>query len=132
MVRGELGIEIKEIEINDLLNPYSKYNPDNKNMDFKILNSDNGFLYICGANDWGYLMCDALMPLMKKADNLKKYIQKLISNYKGEINAVVLSKNDYRILDIHHRLLCGGDPIKRFGDFPVVESSKIDEPIKIV
>lgn len=86
-------------------------------------------LHIYGKNDWGYLLADALQPLLGYALGVFKHIDDKIAEYKGKPEVIGLGKNEFRAADILHRLRGFGEPIKIYKSIPVVqlqESDRID------
>ena len=93
-------------------------------IDLDIFENDGNVLHICGKNDWGYLMVDALMPLIKYADNVLQKIRKMLDEYDGKPEVIVLGRNEYRAVDIIHRLRSNGDLISIFLSIQVVKSER--------
>ena len=92
-------------------------------IDLDIYEKDGNILHICGKNDWGYLMVDALMPLITYANNVLQKIRKMLDEYDGKPEVIVLGRNEYRAVDIIHRLRGNGDSIS-FLSIPVVKSER--------
>lgn len=84
-------------------------------------------LHIYGKNDWGYLLADALQPLLDYALGVLKRIDDEIAEYKGETEVIGLGKNEFRAVDILHRLRGFGDPIKIYKGIPVVQLQTSDK-----
>ena len=131
-IGGELGMKISKVEFSrdeDMIKPFTDdgylIREFGKNLDqyidLDIYEKDGNILHICGKNDWGYLMIDTLMPLIKYADNVLQKILKMLEEYGGKPEVIVLGKNEYRAVDIIHRLRENGDPINVFLSIPVVK-----------
>jgi hypothetical protein len=128
-IGGELGMKVSKVRFsldNDLTNPFTGHDAFNLDqyIDMDIFENDGNVLHICGKNDWGYLMVDALMPLIKYADNVLQKIRKMLDEYDGKPEVIVLGRNEYRAVDIIHRLRGNGDPINVFLSIPVVKSEQ--------
>lgn len=91
---------------------------------------DKGHLHICGKNDWGYLITEALQPLLDYAKQVFEDIDKKISQYKRNPEVILLGRNEFRAVDIIHRLRGFGDPIKIYRGVPVVQAN-CDNKIEI-
>lgn len=122
---GEFAIKADKIKISresDLVQPYvsDKFGwDDDVTMDFDI-HSSNEVLHICGSNDWGYLMADALIPLLKYSAKIKNDVKdRIISD--DVVDVIGLGMNEYRALDIAHRLNNCGEPIHDLFGVPIVQ-----------
>ena len=120
---GEFAIKADKIKISresDFVQPYGydKFDWNDGTMDFDI-HSGNEVLHICGSNDWGYLMADALIPLLKYAAQVKMDIKNRI-HIDDVVDVIGLGRNEYRALDIIHRLNNCGEPIHDLFDVPIV------------
>lgn len=119
-IGGELGIKVnKAILSNDVIQPHKGLNMSTL-IDLSLLDTNGEYFHICGENDWGYLLVDALLPLFKYADNVLQEISSMIEGYKGHPEVIGLGKNEYRAVDIMHRIRGLGDPIKIYKSIPVV------------
>ena len=125
---GEFVIKADKIKISresDLVQPYvsDKFGwDDDITMDFDI-HSNNEVLHICGRNDWGYLMADALIPLLKYAAKIENGIKDRIKPGDA-VDVIGLGRNEYRALDIVHRLNNSGEPIHDLLGVPIVRLRK--------
>lgn len=84
---------------------------------------DGEFLHICGDNDWAFLALDLLEPIMNEA----KKIMKLVQNRKKQtptIKAVILGKNDKRIMDVYFG---GKGKCEKILGLPIIATDKLDE-----
>lgn len=121
---GEFAVKADKIKItreSDFVQPYASDKFDlycGVAMDFDIHSNDE-VLHICGGNDWGYLMADALIPLLKYAVRVKMDIKNRI-HIDDVVDVIGLGRNEYRALDIVHRLNNCGEPIHDLFDVPIV------------
>lgn len=123
---GEFAIKADKIKISlesDFVQPYVS---DKFGLNGGVtidIHSDNEVLHICGRNDWGYLMVDALIPLLKYAAKIENGIKDRIKP--GDVVDVIgLGRNEYRALDIVHRLNNFGEPIHDLLGVPIVRLRK--------
>ena len=76
---GELAVEVKRLNFkcgDDAMEQpfdHSPYYQGIKYIDMNLETSD-GVLHLCGKNDWGYLIADALIPLLKYANEVERKI----------------------------------------------------------
>lgn len=107
---GEIGINVVELKIDECM--HSKYS------DLLLKGDRDDRLYICGENDWAFLMLDALKPIKEKSKNLmRKVLQK--RNAGVDIKAIVLGKTEKRYLDIYFG---GKGKCNKLYGYPIVES----------
>lgn len=119
---GELGIEVDHVGFgskSDLCEPYGSFGLSP--IDLTLYDKEGKWLHICGKNDWGYLLADAFQPLLIYGDEVCTKINKKIDAYNGKPEIIGLGKNEYRAIDIIHRLRGLGDPIKIYKGIPVVQ-----------
>lgn len=119
---GELGIEVSHVELesSEALNePYGSLGF--AYIDLSLCDKEGKWLHICGKNDWGYLLTDALQPLLIYEAELRSQIDKRLEEYDGRPEIIGLGKNEYRAMDIAHRLRGVGDPIKIYKGISVVQ-----------
>lgn len=130
-MRGELGIKVKKLEVDsekDFLNPYDEnhfFREDNRAyLDLRLDEGKGDFLYMCGENDWGYLLVDALSPLIRHGLNIMCIIdEKLEEDVNDQVEAILLGKNEYRAVDILYKARYGGTTdLKEIGCIPVIKS----------
>lgn len=117
---GELGIEVIKVVLNrenDMREPYT----NSSMIDFSILDKDGCWFHICGKNDWGYLLTEALQPLLKYALGVFQEIDNKLDSYSGQPEIIGLGKNEYRAVDIIHRLRGFGDPIEVYKGIPITK-----------
>lgn len=119
-IGGELGIKVnKAILSNDVIQPHKSVNM-NTLIDLSLLDTNGEYFHICGENDWGYLLVDALLPLLKYSDKIFQEINNMIEKYRVRPEVIGLGKNEYRAVDIMHRIRGLGDPINMYKGIPVV------------
>lgn len=119
---GELGIEVNHVEFgtkSDLCELYGVLGLTM--MDLSLYDKEGKWLHICGKNDWGYLLTDALQPLLIYEAEVRTQIDKKLDLYDGRPEIIGLGKNEYRAIDIVHRLRGVGDPIKIYKGIPVFQ-----------
>lgn len=122
---GEFGIIIDKVSFDDdMVTPY-KFN-SRPCIDMTISSSEDT-VHVCGYNDWGYLLTDALLPLLRYAETVLSNINKQLDGYDGSPEVIVLGKNEYRAVDILHRLRGLGDPIRIYKGIPIVETDYINK-----
>lgn len=125
---GELAVEVKKLNFkcgDDAMEQpfdHSSYYRGIKYIDMNLETSD-GVLHLCSKNDWGYLIADALIPLLKYANEVER---KICEEYNRTINVDVigLGKNEFRAFDILHRLRGCGEPLAVYKGVPVVQLNK--------
>lgn len=119
-IGGELGIEVSKVVLNrtnDMREPYG----NSSMIDFSILDKNGCWFHICGKNDWGYLLTEALQPLLEYALGIFKEIDKKLKAYKGQPEIIGLGKNEFRAVDIIHRLRGFGEPVEEYKGIPVIK-----------
>lgn len=126
---GELGMDIHRICFsNDFAKPYNDDSLALGNKDVSIdLNmfcESGSTFHICGNNDWAYLVTNALIPLERYAENVFNEMSTAVDNYDGTPEVIVLGKNEYRAVDILHRLRGTGEPISVYKNIPVIKSEE--------
>lgn len=117
---GELGIEVNKVVLNrenDAKEPYG----NSSMIDLSILDKDGCWFHICGKNDWGYLLTEALRPLLKYALGVFQEIDNKLDSYHGQPEIIGLGKNEYRAVDIAHRLRGFGEPIEIYKGIPIIK-----------
>lgn len=132
---GELAVDVKMMTFegggdNAMEEPFdpSPYYQGMKYIDMNLVTSD-GVLHLCGKNDWGYLIADALIPLLKYANEVERKIREEYQKA-GNVDVIGLGKNEFRAFDILHRLRECGEPITVYKGVPVVKLNK-DNGIQI-
>jgi hypothetical protein len=90
-------------------------------IDLSILDKDGCWFHICGENDWGYLLTEALQPLLGYALGVLEEIDKKLNSYDGKPEIIGLGKNEYRAVDILHRLRGCGGPIEMYKGTPITK-----------
>lgn len=127
---GEFGIEIGKIDFNrtdDLIKPYgntSIYTDDKPAQDLTITSTSNESFHICGNNDWAYLVVDALSPLLQYASLVENEVSGKLRRMDRDKNlkpkVIGLGRNEFRALDILHRIRGSEDSLKEYNNVPVV------------
>ncbi len=127
---GEFGIEIGKIDFNrtdDLIKPYgntSIYTDDKPAQDLTITSTSNEAFHICGNNDWAYLVVDALSPLLQYASLVENEVSGKLRRMDRDKNlkpkVIGLGRNEFRALDILHRIRGSEDSLKEYNNIPVV------------
>lgn len=112
----------------DMLKPYGGYYKD-AYIDMDI-HTDDGVFHLCGKNDLGYLMVDAIMPLLRYADQVEIAIRRKLDDFCYKPEVIGLGKNEFRALDILHRLRGLDDPLSIYKGVPIVKL-KDNDGIKI-
>ena len=105
---------------------FSKDKTPSNDLSMKIEN--NQTLHICGDNDWAFLALELLEPIKKEA----KRIVELVQDRKGEkpnIKAVMLGKNDKRIMDVYFG---GKGKCDRILGLPVIVTDNLNEVTYLV
>lgn len=122
---GELAIKIAKVRSDfSFVRPdiYSVTNQEPSN-DLTMISSTNETLHICGNNDWAFLALELLEPIKNEA----KRITKLVQDRKAEtptIKAVMLGKNDKRIMDVYFG---GKGKCERIIGLPVIVTDSLNE-----
>ncbi len=122
---GELAIKVAKVRSDfSFVRPdiYSVTNEEPSN-DLTMISSTNETLHICGNNDWAFLALELLEPIKNEA----KRITKLVQDRKAEtptIKAVMLGKNDKRIMDVYFG---GKGKCERILGLPVITTDNLNE-----
>lgn len=109
---GELAINVEKVSIDEAISTFD-------NTDLRIVDKDGHILFICGKNDWAFLMLEALEPVKKRARDIVMKIGEKIQENK--IEAVVLGKKEKRDMDV---FFGGEGKCNRILGFPVIESKE--------
>lgn len=126
-IGGEIGLKVDKIVFNtdnDLKKPFGYLGESY--IDMSIYEETGNVIHICGKNDWAYLLADALQLLLDYALEVFKMVDLSINQYKGTPACIGLGKNEFRAVDIIHRLRGFGEPIKVYKNIPVVELRSTD------
>lgn len=84
----------------------------------------DGVLHLCGKNDWGCLIADALVPLLQYAHGVEERIRLEYDSQPEKPDVICLGKNEFRAFDILHRLRGIGEPLAMYRGIPVVRMTK--------
>ena len=118
---GELSVKIKSIRSDKyFVRPWNECDVSN---DLTMVLDNNEFLHICGNNDWAFLALQLLEPVKDEA----KRITKLVQDRKADtptIKAVMLGKNDKRIMDVYFG---GKGKCDRILGLPVLTTEHLNE-----
>ena len=122
---GELAIKVAKVRSDfSFVRPdiYSVTNQEPSN-DLTMISSTNETLHICGNNDWAFLALELLEPIKNEA----KRITKLVQDRNAEtptIKAVMLGKNDKRIMDVYFG---GKGKCERIIGLPIIVTDNLNE-----
>lgn len=123
---GELSLKVEHVySDSDFVRPtnFSFRNAGIVSNDLSMTLEHDGCLHICGNNDWAFLALELLKPIKDEAMKIMGTVQDRLAEY-PKIKAVMLGKNDKRIMDVY----CGGKGKcdKLFG-MPVIETDELNE-----
>lgn len=131
-ITGEIGLKVNKVVFDkDMVEPYNERNTVYRYIDLDIW-SDKDVFHICGENDWGYLVIEALLPLLRYAQDVLKSIDTMLQACTEAPEVIILGKNEYRAVDILHRIRGLGDEIETYKSIPVVRSNTKDNQIKLL
>ena len=125
-MQGEIVVKVEDIKISgtvDFTSPYQDGVTEEKIYMDMDLHMVDGTLHLVGKNDWGYLMTYALAPLLRYAYSVKSKLDKMYQKSNVRADAIVLGKNEYRALDIMHRLHNLETSLKEYEGIPIVQST---------
>jgi len=125
IIGGELVINIKQVYSDpSFVRPKDLdfYAGSKYCNDLSILDKDGSTLHICGDNDWGFLALELLKQIKIEAKRILEEI--LEEKRKVKVAAVMLGRNDKRILDIYFG---GKDTCKMIYGIPVIETENLNE-----
>ena len=119
-MRGELSLKVKSVYSDKwFVRPLSD-TPEN---DLSMRLENNEVFHICGDNDWAFLALELLKPIKNEANK----IMRLVQDRKTEnprIKAVMLGKNDKRIMDVYFG---GKGKCDRIFGLPVIETDELNK-----
>lgn len=119
-----LGVHSDKFFVRPTVNSVSTFNKEgNPSNDLSMRLENNKFLHICGDNDWAFLALELLEPIKDEA----KRILKMVQDRKSEtpsIKAVMLGKNDKRIMDVYFG---GRNKCERILGLPVIATNELNE-----
>lgn len=123
-MRGEIGINIRTLNMShDCVVPFS--DSAVSSIDLRIIDTNEESLWICGENnDWGYLMTDALIPILKYGYEVERKIDVAMKQYDGDPEVILVGKNEYRSLDILQKIRICKNAELLYKGIPIVSSSK--------
>ena len=125
-MRGELGFDIESVTFSrDMNAPHGDISSGMIDMTFHI--KDDGWLHICGENDWAYLLSDALLPFLNYAQQVFTKIDERLGDYDGTPEVIVLGKNEFRAVDVLHRIRGMGDPIEVYKGITVIQADNFNK-----
>ena len=84
---------------------------------------DKDVLELYGDKDWAYLIVDAMIPLLEYGETVENEVRQYYEK-EDKIDVIGLGKNEFRALDIVHRLRGIGDSLKMYRGVPVVRLNK--------
>ena len=126
---GELSFKIKSVYSDrDFIRPsrYSintlnnEYEPTN---DLSMQSDDGNYFHICGNNDWAFLALDLLKPIKDEAKSIIQCVKER-KEKNPDIKAVMLGKNDKRIMDIYFG---GKGRCDKIVGLPVITTEQLNE-----
>jgi hypothetical protein len=129
---SEIGMKIGHVTTSaDIVRPYgSAFYQHVPCTDLNIFDdSGTNVLYVCGENDWGYFALDILKPILKEANTLYGKIRDDIEKSRPE--AILVGKNEFRILDILHIARDGEEGISVIDSVPIVPGN-FDSGVKFL
>lgn len=134
-MNGEFSLDVKKITFSTDSNMSQPYRDGNGRHDISYIDLDiytqDGILHLCGKNDWAYLITDALIPFLRYAQSVEKYIDDEIQKIaQRKIDAICVGRNQFRAMDILHQLRDAGEHIKTYRSIPVVKLNE-DDGIRI-
>lgn len=133
-ITTEIGLKISKatcqnvLHDNSFVRPYSSSNVPL--IDLDLFGTKDEHVIICGSNDWGYLMTEALIPILKFGAKIEKDIsnklEEMSKNGMTKPKVIGLGRNQFRAFDILHRVRGVGEPLKEFRGIPVACLEEID------
>ena len=126
MFSGELGLKIMSVRSDRyFVRPsyYSLNNEHEASNDLSMQLEGGGLFHICGDNDWAFLALDLLKPIKNEAKKFVEAVQDR-KNKSPKIKAVMLGKNDKRIMDVYFG---GRDKCDKILGIPVIETDNLNE-----
>lgn len=124
LVLKVLGVHSDKFFVRPTVHSVSMFNKEgNPSNDLSMRLENNKFLHICGDNDWAFLALQLLEPIKDEA----KRITKLVQDRKADtptIKAVMLGKNDKRIMDVYFG---GKGKCERILGLPVIVTDELNE-----
>ena len=125
-MQGELGLKALKAVITpetDAIRPFSNFAGDGGkvSLELKLLDENGAFLYLVGENDWAELMVDALIPLEKEACKVENQMLDTLADLKYRPQVIGLGKDEFRLLNLFHRIKGSGDPILIYRGIPIVK-----------
>ena len=126
MFGGELGFKVISVYSDKdfvRLSYYSLSNGTEVSNDLSMHLYDGGHFHICGNNDWAFLALDLLKPIKDEAKKIVKTVHDR-KNKSPKIKAVMLGKNDKRIMDVYFG---GRGECDKILGIPVIETDNFNE-----
>lgn len=118
---GELSVNVKMVRSDKyFVRPWNDCDISN---DLTMVLGDSEFLHICGDNDWAFLALELLEPILNEGKKIVKLITEAKAS-KPKLRAVVLGKNDKRIMDVYHG---GRGKCEKVLGIPILTSERLDE-----
>ena len=123
----EIGLKISKATCEnaiyeDFVKPYSHSNT--VLIDLDLFGTNDEHVIICGENDWGYLMTEMLVPILKFGSKIEKELTDKLSEMDKQgmtkPRAIGLGKNQFRAFDILHRARGIGEPLTKYKGIPVI------------
>lgn len=119
IIGGELGLNILKVS-----SDRSYVRPDEERIsnDLTMHLTDGGYFHICGDNDWAFLAIELLEPIKAEVKSIMQKVKKYRENGVN-IKAIVLGRNDKRIMDVYFG---GKNKCDKIFGIPVITSDKHD------
>lgn len=132
-MNGELNITVKRLLLDrsvvrsDYFDSIVYSDGDAQFNDLSMEGENGEVLHICGKNDWAFLALDLLKPIKKEAEKIIKTVE--FAKKHNSVGAVVLGKNDKRIMDIYFG---GKDSCTNILNIPVIFSEERDKVVCLI
>lgn len=127
-MNAEFDVMVKKVNFSspeNMQKPFDSacYSDRGAYIDMDLIMPD-GVLHLCGKNDWGCLIVDALVPLLQYAHGVEERIRLEYDSQPEKPDVICLGKNEFRAFDILHRLRGIGEPLAMYRGIPVVRMTK--------
>ena len=124
LVLKVLGVHSDQFFVRPTVHSVSMFNKEgNPSNDLSMKLENNKFLHICGDNDWAFLALQLLEPIKDEAKRIMMLVQDRKVNTPA-IKAVMLGKNDKRIMDVYFG---GKGKCEKILGLPIIATDKLDE-----
>lgn len=124
LVLKVLGVHSDQFFVRPTVHSVGMFNKEgNPSNDLSMKLENNKFLHICGDNDWAFLALQLLEPIKDEAKRIMMLVQDRKVNTPA-IKAVMLGKNDKRIMDVYFG---GKGKCERILGLPVLTTEHLNE-----